>query len=214
MIKGVIFDMDGVISDTQKQHAFIEADILSRYGIIISPEEITRQYAGVNTKKIFHELLKDQTIKYDVDELMEEKWNKITALADESVEAINGSIELIKSFHTAGFKLAVASASNLKYVEKVIDSLAVRNYFDFLVGGDMVTNGKPDPESFLLAASKIGIEPEYCLVIEDGRSGMTAAKVAGMKCIGLVQNIHHEYPTKNLVTSLKHIDIVGLHDLS
>ncbi|MBU1202124.1 MAG: HAD family hydrolase [Nanoarchaeota archaeon] len=66
----------------------------------------------------------------------------------------------------------------------------------------MVSKGKPDPESFLLAASKIKVSPEDCLVIEDGISGMKAAKTAGMYCIGLVKDKKAVYPTKNLVTSL------------
>lgn len=213
MIKGIIFDMDGVISDTQKLHARVESDLLSRYGINLTPEEVTRRYAGMNTRKIFDEILRQQTAPYDLDLLMDEKWSKISALAEESVDPIIGSVELIQKLHSSGFKLAVASASNLKYVEKVVDALNVRHYFDFLVGGDMVTNGKPHPESFLLAATKIGIAPEYCVVIEDGRSGMTAAKVAGMKCVGLVEDMDGDYPTENRVLSLLEIDDNYLENL-
>ena len=69
----------------------------------------------------------------------------------------------------------------------------------------MVAQGKPDPESFLLASSKIGISPEHCLVIEDGMSGMQAAETGGMKCIGLVKDLNKSYPTRNVVTSLSEI---------
>lgn len=205
--------MDGVISDTQKLHSRVESDLLSRYGVHISPEEITRKYAGMETSKIFDSFLKNQAKPYDLDGLMEEKWERIEILADKSIDSIDGSIGLIKRLYDAGFKMAVASASNRNYVERVIKSLNLEKYFEFLGGGDMVTNGKPDPEIFLLAASKIRVEPTDCLVIEDGISGMEAAGSANMKCIGLVDSREREYPTKNLVLSLNEITPEYLNNL-
>lgn len=101
--------------------------------------------------------------------------------------------------------MAVASASNLKYVESVLKTLGIIDLFGFVATGDMVSKGKPDPEIFLLAASKINIAPEHCLVIEDGRSGMTAAIAGNMKCIGLVPDRNGSYPTQNLIESLSEI---------
>lgn len=205
MIKGIIFDMDGVISDTQKLHSQVETELLSRYGIKITPAEITAKYAGVRTREFFDDLLKKQKREYDLDLLMEEKWSQMAKFASESVDAIEGSVDLIKRLSMANYPLAVASASNLNYVRTVLKTLGVMDNFTYIVSGDMVSKGKPNPESFLLASSKIGVPPEYCLVIEDGVSGMQAAKAGGMKCIGLVKNIDKTYPTKNLVTSLSEI---------
>ena len=205
MIKGIIFDMDGVISDTQKLHSLVECELLNRHSIDITPEEITGKYAGVRTKEFFDVLLGRCGQEYDLEELIKEKWIKMEKLADESVDEMPGSIELIKMFHKKGIPLAVASASNLKYVRSVLGTLKVADYFHSVFGGDMVSKGKPDPEIFLLAASKINIRPENCLVVEDGVSGMIAAKSANMKCIGLVQDRNKEYPTKNLIASLSEI---------
>ncbi|MFC2136336.1 HAD family hydrolase, partial [Bacteroidota bacterium] len=143
--------------------------------------------------------------EYDLDLLMEEKWSQMEKFASESVDVIEGSIDLIKRLSDANYSLAVASASNLNYVNSVLRTLGVKNYFSYIVSGDMVSKGKPNPESFLLASSKINVPSEYCLVIEDGVSGMQAAQTGGMKCIGLVKNINKTYPTKNLVTSLSEI---------
>ncbi len=204
MIKGIIFDMDGVISDTQKLHSKVESELLSRYGINISPLEITEKYSGVRTKEFFDDLLKKQNKKYDLDLLMQEKWSQMEKFAAESVSGIDGSVELIKRLYS-NYPLAVASASNLNYVKTVLKTLGVIDYFSYIVSGDMVSKGKPDPESFLLASSKIKIPPENCLVIEDGVSGMQAAITGNMKCIGLVTDRSKSYPTKNLVTSLSEI---------
>lgn len=203
MIKGIIFDMDGVISDTQKLHSMVESDILNRFNINITSEEITKKYSGVKTKEFFESLLKTQNLEYDVNVLMKEKWKKMQELGSK-VDAIDGSIDLIKRL-SPEYPLAVASASNLDYVQTILKTLGVINYFSYIVSGDMVSKGKPDPESFLLAATKIKILPRNCLVIEDGISGMKAAKLAKMYCIGLVKEKNSVYPTNNLILSLSEI---------
>lgn len=205
MIKGIIFDMDGVISDTQKLHAKVESELLARYGIKLSPEEISKKYSGVRTRDFFDELLKTQAQPYNLDELMKEKWQEMRKFAAESIDPIPGAIELIKTL-AKKYPLALASASNIDYVKTVLETLDISSYFSALVSGDMVSKGKPDPESFLLTASKINIPPENCLVIEDGISGMQAAKNGHMYCIGLVQNKDEDCPTKNLVLSLSEIN--------
>jgi HAD superfamily hydrolase (TIGR01549 family) len=213
-ITAIIFDMDGVISDTQKLHSKVEQEILSRFGINISSEEITKKYSGVKTSEFFDELLKNQPQPYNLNELMEEKWKRMAELGEKSVEEIDGATELICRLYDAGFKMAVASASNQAYVKSVIQSLNLEKYFKFLASGDMVSKGKPNPEIFLLAASRLEANPENCLVIEDGMSGMQAAKIGKMKCIGLVKLKNNQYPTKNLVLSLKEITLEYLSSLS
>lgn len=213
MIKGIIFDMDGVISDTQKIHSSVESILLSKYGVNISPEEITKKYSGVRTKDFFAELLKKQIQAYDLDLLMEEKWKQMEYQASLSVQAISGAKELIEYLKVENYKLAVASASKLDYVKQVLKTLGLSDFFSALVGGDLVKKGKPDPESFLLAASMLNIDPQDCLVIEDGMSGMEAAESAGMQCIGLVADIDKNYPTKNLVTSLLQVTPVYIENM-
>jgi beta-phosphoglucomutase family hydrolase len=214
MVKAVIFDMDGVISDTQKLHAEVESKLLARFGVVLSPEEITKRYAGVRTREFFSRLLEEQGAVFDIDQILEEKWEEMAILADDKVEEIPGSIALIKSLKAAKFPLAVASASNLRYVTTVLKKLGVDDAFDSVVSGDMVQKGKPDPESFLLAATNLGISPEQCLVIEDGISGMEAARSAGMYCIGLVHDLTKIYPTANLVSTMEEITLDRVRALS
>ncbi len=197
--------MDGVISDTQKLHSRAEADILAGCGVEVEPDEITRRFAGVRMKDFFGELLGEKAASRDMDELIKEKWERMKRLASVSVDEVPGSRKLIKTLADGGYGLAVASASNRDYVDRVLDALDVKRYFRAIVGGDMVEKGKPDPEIFLLAAEKIKIAPENCLVIEDGISGMEGAKRAGMECIGLVERPAGDYPTKNLVSGLEEI---------
>ncbi|MFA6391323.1 MAG: HAD family phosphatase [Patescibacteria group bacterium] len=205
MVKAVIFDMDGVISDTQKFHSKVESELLGRFGIVITPAQITERYAGVKTTEFFTDLLEKNGASFDLDELMKEKWVMMENLSKSHVDEITGSVSLIKMLTEMNIKLAVASASDTKYVISVLDKLAIRDYFEAVVTGQMVSRGKPDPEIFLLAAEKIGVDPKNCVVIEDGKSGMQAAAAAQMKSIGLVNDKNADYPTKNLVTTLPEI---------
>jgi HAD superfamily hydrolase (TIGR01509 family) len=205
MINAIIFDMDGVVSDTQKVHSKVESELLSRFEVKISPEEITKIYSGVKTKEFFIELLDKKGCDYNINALMAEKWEKMKELVTKGVDEIPGAISLIKSLHKDKLTLAIASASNWKYAKSVLEKLEVIIFFNAIITGEMVTKGKPDPAMFLLAAEKINVPPEQCVVIEDGVSGMIAAKSAEMKCIGLVEDDKGEYPTENLVTSITEI---------
>ncbi len=207
MIKGIIFDMDGVVSDTQRLHAQVDAELFRGLGVNINPDEITRRYAGMRTRDVFAEILKDHGLNHDLGSLIDLKWSIIERMALETVEPVKGSIDLIKRLFVEGYPLAVVSGSNFRYMRIVLERLDVFQYFSCVIGGDMVIEGKPDPEGFFLAASKIGVRPEACLVIEDGINGMIAAKRAGMFCIGLVKDKEKEYPIDDLVTSLSEITL-------
>ena len=214
MIKAAIFDMDGVVSDTQKLHSRVESSILSRFGINITPDEITLRYSGVRTKEFFKELLTEANVDFNLEELMLEKWEKMNELAKISVDYIDGIYELLDLLLNANIKLAVGTASSTKYALSVLNKLNISDKFLSIVTGDMVEKGKPDPAIFLLAAKNINIDPNECLVIEDGISGMLAAKNANMKCIGLVKAIDYDkYPTKNQILSLREIDMDYLKSL-
>jgi len=118
----------------------------------------------------------------------------------EVIELVKGILETLKK----NYKLGVVS-NFYGNLEASLKSLNISDYLDVIIDSTVVDIRKPDPEIFLLAASKINIRPENCLVVEDGVSGMIAAKSANMKCIGLVQDRNKEYPTKNLIASLSEI---------
>ncbi len=201
-MKAVIFDMDGVISDTQKIHSDRECRILQRYGVRMSPEEISAKYAGVGVKDFFTALLKDKNC--DINTLVKEKWTQMLNLKKGEITPIPGVIELIHELKQNNFKLAVASASIRDFIERVLTELNIKDKFDAITSTEDVKRGKPEPDVFLLAAEKLGVKPQNCTVIEDGISGMIAAKKAGMNCIGLI-NHEGNYPADILVDSLRNL---------
>jgi len=202
MIKAVIFDMDGVISDTQKLHSLIETDLLKRNGINITPEEITKNYGGVPTKVFFEKIFKDYKIEVDLENILKEKWEKIMASVPNNISALPGVVKLIKDLKKAGVKLAVASSSIAKFIDLVLSELEIRENFDVITSVEEVEHGKPDPDIFLLSAKKLNTDPKECVVIEDAISGMTGAKRASMMCIGLISD-ERSYPADLTVTSLE-----------
>lgn len=205
MTKAIIFDMDGVIADTQGYHAQIESEILNRFGVKIGPEEITKKFAGVRTEDFIKFLLAERQIAFDIKEIMQEKWRRINAVCGEKLESMPGVIDLIKSAHNAGLKLAVASASSKDFIRMVLSKLEIADYFLAVVSADEVVNGKPSPDIFLLAAQELSIQPADCVVIEDGVNGMIAAKAAGMRCLGLTND--KQAPADIVVSNFSEISI-------
>lgn len=202
-MKAVIFDMDGVISDTQSLAANVESMVLKSYGIELSPEETTRLYAGTKHSFMYEKEFREHGITADVNEAVDKTWNEISASQDQ-IREIPGSVELIKRLSGSGYVLAVASGSRMQYIEIVLEKLGVRGYFGAVVSSSEVSRGKPAPDIFLLAAERINARPEECTVIEDAINGMQAAKNAGMRCIGLVQD-DGEYPADVTVRRLSEV---------
>lgn len=190
---GVIFDMDGVISDTQGIHARIESEILEGYGIILTPDEITQRFAGVRTRDFLESLLTEAGVDVDMDYVMRRKWDEMNkAVLSSGVHEIDGVRDLLICLAWEKCMMSVGSASPFAFVGTVISTLDLLDFFTVMVGGDQVVKGKPDPETFLICAQAMRFDPDECFVIEDGLSGMIAAKEAGMKCIALATHVSHE----------------------
>lgn len=211
MLEAVVFDMDGIIADTQRYHSQAESILLSTLGINLSPEEITLRFAGVDDRAQFKELFQLYKINLTVEEAVLEKWRLMSSQVEaDGIIPIRGAVELVNLFHQESYPLAVASGSPLHFIGQVLSSLQIREKFNFLNSGEEVENGKPDPAVFILAAHRLNVDPRNCLVIEDGLSGMIAARSAGMKCIGLVPSelqSSREYPVDMLVVSLEEVTL-------
>lgn len=204
--------MDGVISDTQSICAHVESILLKEYGIFISPEELTDAYAGTVSYEMFPAVFKQYGKEMpDITRLLaQERWDRIFNATRGNIKAIPGTISFIKKLKEEKMPIAVASASRIDFIKLVLSELDLLSDFDVITSAQEVSRGKPEPDVFLLAAKRLRIEPYDCLVVEDGLHGMTAAKRAGMKCIGLIQNgvlDTTKYPADMLVWNLEEVDI-------
>lgn len=189
MIKAVIFDMDGVIVDSEPIYKEIDQEIFWKYGFDISPEEISN-YVGINLLEAWTEILEKYEIdeeysNYEVEDFIEEHVNvyyqKLSEKEDLSL--MPGVKDWFEFFKDNGYKMIIASSSYSPVIEYIYQTFELGQYMSGYVDGDAVENGKPAPDIFLKAADKIDVEPEKCLVIEDSEHGVNAAKSAGAKVV-------------------------------
>lgn len=206
--EAIIFDMDGVISDTQKLHSTVECAILAEHGIPLDPDECARRFAGVSDNEFLTQVAGEAGKPIpDFEEFARRKYGRMLAPQEGDITEIPGTRACIELLHERGIPLAVASGSTMRFIELVIGTLGLKSYFKTLVSTDEVSRGKPAPDIFLLAAERLGVAPDTCIVIEDGINGLVAARAAGMKTIGLLTHLKaEECPADIIVSNLEEVD--------
>lgn len=187
MIKACIFDLDGVIVDTARYHYLAWKRLATELGVDLTLEDNERlkgvsrgrsldiilELGGISLGELEKERLANKKNTWFVD--------YIERMAPE--EIFPGVKSLMLGMREQGIKLALASSS--KNAKTVVQLLHIRDEFDAIVDGTMITHTKPHPEIFLMAAQMLGVEPANCVVFEDAEAGIEAAIAAGMKCVGV-----------------------------
>lgn len=187
MIKGCIFDLDGVIVDTAHYHYLAWKRLAHELGYDLTELE-NEQLKGVSRMDSLRIVLRlaGRTVHNGELENLADKKNKwFNEYVDQMTpdEIFPAVKTLIRDVKGQGIKVGLASSS--KNAKKVIHLLNIENEFDAIVDGNMIRNTKPHPEIFQTTADQLGISPEECVVIEDAEAGVEAALAAGMKCIGI-----------------------------
>lgn len=199
-MKAIVFDMDGVLVDSEKIHQRSELKALESFGLKLEVQDL-QPYAGAS-RVAFQKGISER-FNVDLD------WKAVFKLKDDlffpmmnDVEAIPGVLELIPELKSTGFKLAIATSSQKPNMEFVIDKFNLSPHFDAAVCAADITHSKPHPEIFLKAAERLGVEPAECYAIEDSLNGVRSAKSAGMNVIGLTGT----FPRKSLQEADRVID--------
>lgn len=184
MVKTVIFDMDGVLVDTEPVHYDVSLVQFKDLAIEI-PDEMYHTFTG-NSNKMIYQKIKDKfQLVHEVDDLIEAK-NKLFLDAFDKKEDLSlmpGVKELIIDLYENGIQLIVASSSEMAIINKVFERFGLNPYFTHKVSGEDFPESKPNPAIFLKAASYSKAPIDECIVIEDSTNGITAAKAAGIFCI-------------------------------
>lgn len=185
-MKAVIFDMDGVLVDSQPYHFKADIDTMAEYGVI-KDQKFYESFAGTLTADRMRTLKEMFGLDVPVEEMtIKREYMILDIMGKEDIKPVLGIPEFLRSIKEKGLTTAVASSSDYKLINLILDRLKIAKYFDSVTSGSDVKRGKPSPDVFLLAAERIGIEPAECLVVEDSENGVKAAKAAGMKALGYI----------------------------
>lgn len=208
MLEAVLFDMDGVIIDTEPFFLRSESMLLKEFGVDTELEYHFR-YQGTTHEYMWEAMKNEFNLDAPVGELVE-RANVIRnrLMEEDGLQPIPGVIPFIARLHEAGVPLAIASSSPLTDIHKAVKALDIEKYFSYFVSGESVAHSKPAPDIFLDAAENVKANPENCVVIEDSKNGVASAYAAGCKCIGF-RNL--EFPPQDL--SLATVIVTDFSDL-
>lgn len=184
MIKAVIFDMDGVMIDSEPLWEKTERILLARRDIEYSPT-YRDQIVGLNQNDSGRLLINTFELEETVEDIISERVEILTAIYEEELEVVLDLIPLLDNLRDNKFKLAVASSSPLRVINFVLDMFSLQEYFPVVVSGECTENGKPHPDIYLHTAKRLEVEPSECVAIEDSINGVKSAKAAGMYCIAV-----------------------------
>ena len=204
MIKTVIFDMDGVIVDTEPVHHYAYVQHFKQLNIDISPE-MYASFTGNSTKNIYERLKTIFNLEQDVQTLVEEKRSFFDEAFDtkEDLYLLDGVEDLIKELYSNGMQLVLASSSANVTINKIFKRFNLNQYFTYKVSGEDFPKSKPHPAIFLKAAELSQTSVENCIVIEDSTNGIKAANAANIFCVGY-KSLHsqlQDYSSADLVIS-------------
>lgn len=186
MIKAAIFDMDGLLIDSDPLWLEAEAAALKKCNIDLTRE----RYQPTMGLRI------DEVVEYWVhkapwgdspskEEVNDDIWRNIIALTREKGVAKEGVGEVLKFLKKKNIKLALASSSLMKFIDVVVDRLEIRDYFELIYSAEHEKYGKPHPGVYITTADKLGVAPIQCIAFEDSFNGMLSAKSAKMKCVAV-----------------------------
>jgi HAD superfamily hydrolase (TIGR01509 family) len=181
-IDAVIFDMDGVLLDSEPLHDEVARAVLAECGVTtVSPD----LYVGMTTLDSFTVICREFALSQDPAELDARYAARVIPLLRARARPLPGVPDVPRALRARGLRLAVASSSRMDVIEATLDGLGVGGLFDAIVSAVDVPRGKPAPDVFLEAARRLAVPPETCVVIEDSERGVQAARAAGMRCVAI-----------------------------
>ena len=204
MLKAVIFDMDGVIVNSEPLHHLAYKKMFEEFKLDVS-NSLYESFTGQSTYSICEQLCEIFDLKVDANALVlsKRKHFKIIFENDSSFEMIDGAMNLIKDYFENNLTLVLASSASMTNIERIFKKFDLNKFFKAKISGADLKESKPNPEIFIKAAELSGFKKEECIVIEDSTSGIMASKSAGIYCVGYnsYNSKNQNYDNANLVVS-------------
>jgi len=215
MVSVVLFDLDGVLVDSEELSIRASNEVLGAHGIVRTKEELSRVF-GRRSLDNYTELIEFRGLDLDPRELVSEKEEFYFKLIQGNLEPKQGVVDLIEELEESGFLIAVVSSSGLERLERTLIEIGLIEEFDLVVSGDCCEIGKPDPAPYLHAAKELGVDVRECIVIEDAEAGVKSGKAAGMKVVAVRNKNTHgqDLGSADLVVSeLSEVNLSVLNSL-
>ncbi len=188
--RAAIWDVDGTLVDTAELHFHAWADLARGLGKPFTRADFAATF-GQRNPEIITRLFGTHYTPAEIGELGERKEVLYRAAAGRGVDLLPGVRALLEGLRAAGFKQAIGSSAPRANLDLILRLTGVESFFDAVVSAEDTQRGKPDPQVFLTAAERLGVEPRHCMVLEDAVAGVQAARAGGMKCIAVTFVGHH-----------------------
>ncbi len=184
-LKAVIFDMDGVLIESEPLWEAAEITLLKSRGIEYDPL-FREKVIGLNQIDSSKLIIREFGVKNcSPEEMIRQRIEILLGIYDKKLTMFEGSKALVEKIRESGFKTALASSSPMEVITYVLERFSLTKLFDAVVSGSCIQNGKPAPDIYLLAAEQLGVQPPECAAVEDSPIGVKSAVSAGMFCIGV-----------------------------
>lgn len=195
-MKAVIFDMDGVLTDSEPIICEAAVRMFAERGLTVQPEDFL-PFVGTGENRYIGGVAEKYGHKLEIEAAKARTYEIYLSLVPEKLNAFPGTVATVERLRTEGWRLAVASSADLIKIEANLNKIGLPPAgWEAIVSAEDAEHKKPAPDIFLAAAAKLGVEPGDCVVIEDAVNGVQAAKAAGMRCIGLAQTFEAEALTE------------------
>ncbi len=201
MLRAVIFDFDGVITDSEILHLEAFNRVLAQYDVEITVEDYYKDYLGLTDVECFKALADEGRLKVETQEI-ENFVKQKNEIFEETLKAdsriIEGVVDFLEMLRQNSVRMAICSGSLLAEIELILKQAQLGRFFEVIVSADEIEKGKPDPEGYLLALERLNqndnnaILPDECIVIEDSHWGLEAAKAAGMHTVAVTNSFDAE----------------------
>lgn len=202
-IKAILFDHDGTLVDSEPIHCKLWRGILNRYDLDLSLEEYIKYFAGIpstgNAQRILEQ---NPSLAVSPSALVEAKTEAtLNYLSQDSFPLMPGARHAIEHFSALGLKLGVVTGAGPEGITATLKYQQLGHYFNTVVSAEDVTHSKPAPDCYLLAAQKLGVDPQQCIAIEDTENGVAAAVKANIPCVAVysVMTQHHDFSHASVV---------------
>ncbi|HWS90622.1 MAG TPA: HAD family phosphatase [Pyrinomonadaceae bacterium] len=209
--RAALWDVDGTLIDSREYHWLSWRGALAEEGFDVTPEQFAASFGRRND-----EILRGFFPSYPSEEITRVGDAKEVAyrglVREKGIDLLPGVRRWLDRLRGEGWLQAVASSAPRENLEVIVEALGLEGYFASVAAAEDVTEGKPDPQVFLVAAAKLGVEPSHCVVVEDAPAGTEAARRAGMRCVGVLSS-HGELQADVVVRTLEELPDTAFDDL-